>query len=142
MASLQGLALLLDELYCHHKRGLSQWERNGHPIDTLFFAFAFFVMSFEEIHLAWVIGACALSCLVILKDEWVHVHCVDGFESFLHAFLFVLHPVTLICAYWAATSYQLHSLLFWLGMILTIGAGVQWTYWHFRGPRADENIRT
>ena len=32
---LQGLAMLVDELLFHRRRGLPRWERIGHPIDTL-----------------------------------------------------------------------------------------------------------
>ena len=33
--AVQGLAILVDEFWFHHRRGLPRWERLGHPIDTL-----------------------------------------------------------------------------------------------------------
>jgi hypothetical protein len=42
--------------------------------------------------------AASFSCLFITKDEWIHVrHCTGG-EMWLHAFLFVMHPVLLAIA--------------------------------------------
>src|SRR6185295_1334290 len=33
--ALQGLAMAVDELWFHRRRGLPRWERLGHPLDTL-----------------------------------------------------------------------------------------------------------
>lgn len=133
-AALQSLALVVDEGYCHHKRGLPLWERRGHAIDTFFFALPFLAMGMNASDTA-IAGFSLLSCLIILKDEWVHAGRIDGFESFLHAFLFLIHPLTLLSAYWVKSSTSFGHWLFWVGVSLWVIALAQFTYWHKWGPR-------
>jgi hypothetical protein len=96
-AGLQALAMAADEWICHRKRGLPQWERIGHPLDTLSVAicYAWLVMTprTDPHGLPVYIGLAALSCLLITKDEPVHAKLCDANESWLHAVLFVLHPI-------------------------------------------------
>ncbi len=33
--AVQGIAMAVDELHFHRRRGLGRWERLGHPLDTL-----------------------------------------------------------------------------------------------------------
>ena len=92
--ALQAIVMIVDEAYCHRRRGLPRWERLGHPLDTLTIA----------ICLAWrlAVGAdavyvalAAFSTIFVTKDEWVHAaRCTPG-EQWLHSLLFVLHPVVL-----------------------------------------------
>ncbi|NGX40031.1 MAG: hypothetical protein KR126chlam1_01371 [Chlamydiae bacterium] len=95
---LQMLVILFDEYYFHLKRGLPLWERIGHPIDTLtVFACLIFVITipYSPLMLKWYISLCVLSCLMVTKDEWVHKHVCPASEQWLHALLFVNHPIML-----------------------------------------------
>lgn len=98
---VQGLVMTVDEFYCHRRRVLRRWERVGHPIDTLVFALclAFLVFVAPSSAALWgYAGLSVFSCLMISKDEWQHQELCSGFENWLHALLFILHPVVLIWA--------------------------------------------
>jgi hypothetical protein len=98
-ALLQMLAMLADEGVCHRKRGLPLWERLGHPIDTLSVAacYGWLVASRPESRaLAIYVGLVAFSCLLVTKDEFVHVRICNAFESWLHGVLFMLHPTVFL----------------------------------------------
>jgi hypothetical protein len=99
-AGLQAMAMAADEWICHRRRGLPKWERVGHPLDTLSVAvcYAWLVVSrpAEPNALPVYIGLSALSCLMITKDEPVHAKLCDAQESWLHAVLFVLHPIVFL----------------------------------------------
>ncbi len=87
-----------DELYFHRKRGLDRWERVGHPFDTLsvVLCIAWLVLaSPSRSHLAVYAGLSAFSCLLITKDEPVHTRRCGPGEHWVHAFLFVVHPISL-----------------------------------------------
>lgn len=96
--ALQALAIGVDEVYFHWKRGLPKWERLGHPMDTLslltclgmviFIPFSIFAL---QIYCALAV----LSCFMVTKDEFVHKEHCCGAENWLHALLFILHPITL-----------------------------------------------
>ncbi len=99
--ALQGFAMFFDEFYFHHKRGLPLWERIGHPIDTLsvFSCYLFISLAeFNETNLYIYTGLCALSCLLVTKDEFVHTTHCDAKENWLHSILFILHPITFLSA--------------------------------------------
>jgi hypothetical protein len=94
---LQAIAMVFDELYFHRKRGLPLWERNGHPIDTfsVILCYLFLVTQTPtDLTLKIYIALCAFSCLLITKDEFVHTEHCEAAENWLHAVLFVLHPIT------------------------------------------------
>jgi hypothetical protein len=105
---LQGLVMTVDEFYCHHRRVLRRWERWGHPIDTLAFAacLAFLLFVPPGDSALWIYGCLSVgSSLLISKDEWQHLELCSGFENWLHAILFIVHPVVLIWAgylWWSA----------------------------------------
>jgi small-conductance mechanosensitive channel len=98
---LQGAAMLVDELHFHRRRGLPRWERIGHPLDTLTVVACFAVtvgVPFSTGALGMYVALAAFSCLFITKDEIVHAaRCAAG-EQWLHAVLFVLHPIVLAAA--------------------------------------------
>jgi hypothetical protein len=99
--SIQALLMFWDEWGYHRKRGLGAWERWGHPIDSIIYAAALALPAFAPPAAgpirAYVVLA-ALSCLVITKDEWVHTReCAAG-EHWVHALLFIVHPLVLIAA--------------------------------------------
>jgi hypothetical protein len=90
--------MAFDELHFHRRRGLRAWERIGHPLDTLTMlacmAWALLATPTPE-HVAVYAGLAVLSCLFITKDEIVHArHCAPG-EHWVHALLFVVHPLSL-----------------------------------------------
>ena len=95
---LQAFALLADEFYFHRKRGLGYWESWGHPVDIM--CFLLFIgwietQSWSESNFAIALGFAAISCLIITKDEWVHQKEASLGETWLHSFLFVLHPIVI-----------------------------------------------
>lgn len=96
---LQSIVIGCDEWYFHVKRGLPLWERIGHPLDTLslivclgFLLLVPFSASAVKIYL----GLGAISCLMVTKDEWVHKHLCPASENWLHALLFINHPLVLL----------------------------------------------
>jgi hypothetical protein len=103
IAALGGQAALMvtDEFHFHRARRLPRWERIGHPLDTLT------VLSCYAVTLAFSPGDRAVaayaalavfSCLFVTKDEIVHARLCGPAEHWLHALLFVLHPVVLAVA--------------------------------------------
>ncbi|MEP7052538.1 MAG: hypothetical protein ABJB12_19380 [Pseudomonadota bacterium] len=99
-AALQGLVMLADELVFHRKRGLPRWERLGHPLDTLTAALCYgwlaAVPATGANAISVYVALCAFSCLFITKDEFVHARLCEPLETWLHALLFVLHPVVFL----------------------------------------------
>ena len=95
---IQALATATDELYFHRRRGLPQWERIGHPLDTLSvlacYAVALALPPTASSLRIYVIAA-AFSCLFVTKDEIVHAKFCEPLEHWLHALLFILHPIVL-----------------------------------------------
>lgn len=98
---LQAIAILFDEAYFHWKRGLPKWERIGHPLDTLSLLSCLvmvLMVPFSAYTLKFYVALSVLSCFMVTKDEFVHKHHCPGAENWLHACLFILHPITLIMA--------------------------------------------
>ncbi len=100
---VQGLVMMIDEFYFHRKRGLPRWERIGHPLDTMTVILCLSYVklsSFNEYSCMIYFALFIFSCLVVTKDEWVHQRLCSPFEQWLHALLFILHPVVLfMCGY-------------------------------------------
>lgn len=100
---LQGFAMTVDEFFFHRRRGLGRWERLGHPLDSFFMlvplAWAL-ATDFNPRNLVIFILLGAFSCLLVTKDEPVHTAACSSGENWLHAVLFVLHPLTLAGAAW------------------------------------------
>jgi hypothetical protein len=95
---LQALCMLVDELYFHRARGLPRWERIGHPLDTLSVLSCYALalsLAPSPGHLGLYLGLAGFSCLLVTKDELVHAQRCPPLEHWLHALLFVLHPVVL-----------------------------------------------
>ena len=99
-AALQALAMFVDEVVFHRKRGLPRWERVGHPLDTLTAALCYgwlAIVPASSAHALLVyVALCAFSCLFITKDEFVHARLCEPLETWLHALLFVLHPIVFL----------------------------------------------
>ncbi len=99
----QALCLLVDEFVFHHRRGLGKWERRGHPIDTLSVLACFCVPAFfapSPSALFWFAVLSVFSSLLVTKDEWVHAAECEPLEHWLHAVLFIVHPVVFIAVGW------------------------------------------
>src|ERR1051325_4243964 len=93
--------MLFDEFYFHWRRSLPRWERLGHPLDTLTVLLCWGVILFLPPTRGAVSLYAALavfSCLFVTKDEWVHKEYCPAGEHWLHALLFVLHPLLMISA--------------------------------------------
>jgi hypothetical protein len=126
----------IDELWFHRRRGLHRWERIGHPLDTLTVVVPFGWLLFHPSHdrhaLVFYAVCSALSCLFVTKDEGIHTRECSAGEHWLHAILFVLHPVVFIAfaLIWAMGG---HEMLLILQLGATIGFGVhQLVYWTSR----------
>jgi hypothetical protein len=97
---LQAAAMAIDELHFHRRRGLGRWERVGHPLDTMtFLACIVWTLAVPPTGRALIgyLVLAAFSCLFVTKDEPVHARRCTAGEQWLHALLFVLHPISLAC---------------------------------------------
>ena len=95
---MQALATVADEFYFHRRRGLPRWERIGHPLDTLTVLACFAIalaLPLTAASLRTYVALAAFSCLFVTKDEIVHAKYCEPFEHWVHALLFVLHPIVL-----------------------------------------------
>jgi hypothetical protein len=141
--AVQAASMLVDELHFHRRRGLPRWERIGHPLDTLTVLACYAVaLAFppDAGHLRLFVGFAIFSCLFVTKDELVHAKLCPPGEHWLHAILFVLHPVVL-----AVTA------LLWIdgsGGLVALQAGAtlafglyQLAYWAWRGPVPESVAR-
>jgi hypothetical protein len=143
---LQGIAMFFDEFYFHHKRRLGQWERIGHPIDTLsiLLCYLFVKLSlFSTFHFCIFLALAFFSSLLITKDEFVHKRECDAAECWLHGVLFVLHPMVLgsVCWIWySPTPFLSQVLSIQLGLILCFMI-YQITYWSFSGGSYGKSSR-
>lgn len=133
---LQACAMLVDEFYFHHRRGLPLWEKVGHPFDsmTVFLSY-FYLTQFPptDEHLYVYIGLCSFSCLFITKDEFIHSLKCEASENWLHSILFILHPITFLSAgvIWWQNLYP--SFLIVQPVIILVFMGYQITYWSMFG---------
>jgi hypothetical protein len=92
---LQALATAVDEAWYHRRRGLPRWERIGHPLDTLTVA-ATYAWGLAGGSLAGYVALASFSCLFVTKDEVVHQRACASGEHWVHALLFVLHPIVFL----------------------------------------------
>jgi hypothetical protein len=102
-AALQATAMLVDEGWFHRRRGLPRWERLGHPLDTLttLVCYAWLLLSSPSTTTLGVyIALAGFSCLFVTKDEPVHARVCTPGEQWLHAVLFVLHPIVFAAWGW------------------------------------------
>lgn len=139
-SALQGVVMLVDEGYFHRRRGLPRWERVGHPLDTLTVAvcYAWLVFAPRTAPVIPVYAALAIfSCLFVTKDEVVHARLCSRAECWLHALLFLLHPIVLASFGYAWMNGGAWLVPIQLGLTLVMGAW-QIAYWSFlrRGVQA------
>lgn len=124
--AIHGVLMVVDEAI-HERRGLSTWERRGHPLDSLTVMACFYFIQFfapSESNVAVYLGLGVFSTIFITKDEWVHQKECGPIEQWLHALLFILHPIALYLAYhlWVTGEFA------WLLRGLPIVATVLFTY--------------
>ena len=139
----QMICMAADEFWFHRKRGLPRWERIGHPLDTLTVAACLLwilcVRPGSRAVIAFILLA-VFSCVFVTKDEPVHrTHCSSA-EQWLHALLFMLHPIVLACAafLWPGSSPPMlrfsgfEKAFLELSLLLMLSFGTyQFVYWNF-----------
>jgi 2-polyprenyl-6-hydroxyphenyl methylase/3-demethylubiquinone-9 3-methyltransferase len=137
---LQGVVMVVDEGWFHRARGLPRWERIGHPLDTLTIVLC----------LAWLlattpdspsalpvyIGLAVFSTLFVTKDELVHAKLCSPGEHWLHAILFVLHPIVLAAFGYLWWTGAVGLLLGQLGITIAFMA-YQVIYWNLEGADTE-----
>lgn len=99
---LHGILMLVDEFWYHRRREVPSWERLGHPLDTLTvflpLVLIWFIAPTPGMKTLFIILA-VFSCIFVTKDEWVHKHYCEPGELWLHALLFLLHPLLFFSAW-------------------------------------------
>ncbi len=85
--------------------------------------------------LSFYIGLALVSCLLVTKDEWVHARLCTPGEQWLHALLFILHPIVLINLGWIWAHSELQQTYLKALEIITAITGLyfiyQVVYWNF-----------
>jgi len=156
---LQASALFFDEFFFHMKRGLPRWERIGHPLDTLTVLAVNAVTllaQFSSQSLLIFLSLAMFSCMFVTKDEWVHQRECEAAEHWLHAVLFVCHPMTFASSvfFWLLRDSPLllgvdgeyfslaSNILRGQFTLLLIFLSYQIIYWNvFRSRAADSDAR-
>jgi hypothetical protein len=150
---LQGILIGFDEFYFHWRRGLPRWERIGHPLDTLSVLLCFLfllVVPYSPFFLKIYIGLALFSCIFVTKDEFVHKECCPATEQWLHAVLFLNHPVLLTIGgiFWYSLQQSAHAPFAWFhpflrtflwGQVATmvLFAAYQIIYWNLLWKKAN-----
>jgi 2-polyprenyl-6-hydroxyphenyl methylase/3-demethylubiquinone-9 3-methyltransferase len=141
--ALQMVAMAVDEGVCHRKRELPRWERIGHPLDTLTIAICLawlVAMPRGAAHaLSVYVALAAASTLFVTKDEPVHARMCTPAEHWLHALLFVLHPVVL--GAFAVMWWTGHARLLVVQLAIVGAFGVyQLVYWNVLRERSRRAV--
>lgn len=129
---IQAVLIFIDEFYFHHRRGLPKWERIGHPLDTatiLLVVIWTLITDFTSLHLKIFIFLALVSLFFITKDEFVHKDVCPKVEMWLHALLFINHPILLTSA--AFMWKEGHTLfLSTQAIFITLFLSYQIIYWN------------
>jgi hypothetical protein len=140
-AALQALAMLVDEAWYHRRRGLGRWERLGHPVDTasvaLCYAWLLATRPGEPRALPVYVALAFASSLLVTKDEPVHARQCRPGEHWLHAVLFVLHPIVFVAfgALWWSGARAIIATQLGLTIALMVYQLVYWSLWWKPEPR-------
>ena len=146
--ALQVICMAFDELYFHRRRVLKKWERLGHPLDTLTVLICLVWLLIAQPNSTNLLVYAILgtfSTIFITKDEWQHQkYCKSG-EHWLHALLFILHPLVFIAAgllWYADYPSQIHQFISYegwehyqllTGSLMIFGCGIyQLLYWNIK----------
>ena len=146
--ALQVICMAFDELYFHRRRVMAKWERLGHPLDTLTVIICLVWLLLTQPNSTNLLVYAILgifSTIFITKDEWQHQKYCESGEHWLHALLFVLHPLVLIAAgllWYAKQPGEIHRLISYdgweyyqlmVGCLMIFGCGIyQLLYWNIR----------
>ncbi len=98
---IQSLVIAADEFRFHRRRHVPKWEKWGHSLDTLSLLLCFSSILFlkPDAQGLKLYGLLAISsCLFVTKDEFIHSRLCSPMEHWLHAVLFLLHPLVLLGA--------------------------------------------
>jgi hypothetical protein len=131
--ALQAGLMGLDEFHFHRQRSLPLWERIGHPIDTLTVVVCYlylWLFSSSFTNLGVYIALCAVSSLFVTKDEIVHASRCGWEEHWLHAALFMMHPIAFMAAGWAWMQGQDASAFLVLALTISGFGLYQFLYWN------------
>jgi hypothetical protein len=129
----QAALMLVDEFHFHHQRRLPHWERIGHPLDTLsvLACYAMTIMlSPSDGAVVRYAALAVFSCLFVTKDEFIHARLCGPGEHWLHAALFVLHPVVLTMAALLWREGEHRALLTAQGTVTLVFGIYQTVYWN------------
>lgn len=142
--ALQAIVMLADEGLYHRLRGLPRWERIGHPLDTLTIALCLgwlvAVPRSAPSALTVYVGLAIFSTLFVTKDEPIHARLCKPGEHWLHAMLFVLHPIVLaaFAALWWSGE---HGTILTIQLVVTVAfGGYQTIYWNVLRDRAPPPV--
>jgi 2-polyprenyl-6-hydroxyphenyl methylase / 3-demethylubiquinone-9 3-methyltransferase len=139
VVALQGAAMVVDEIWFHHRRELPRWERIGHPLDTLTVALCIgWLLATSPSHgaaLPVYATLAIVSTLFVTKDEWVHAGACTAGEQWLHSVLFTLHPVLLATFAYVWWHGYTELLVGQLAVTLAFMT-YQVVYWNVLEPRA------
>ena len=138
---LQGIIMVVDEGWFHRARGLPRWERIGHPLDTLTIVLCLTWLLVttpgSPAALPVYIGLAIFSTLFVTKDEGVHARLCSPGEHWLHAVLFVLHPIVLAAFAYLWWTGAVGLLLGQLGITIAFMA-YQILYWNLEADSEPE----
>jgi hypothetical protein len=132
----QGVLMLVDEFGFHRRRDMPRWERLGHPVDTLSVLAPVLLALLLPPEKPWVVLFVALaifSSLLVTKDEAVHSRLCSAGEQWLHAVLFLLHPLV-FAAVWILWK---EGEGVWVALQAALTAGFfAWQLLYWNGPWA------
>jgi hypothetical protein len=134
----QGTVMAADEFVFHRGRAqkMPRWERLGHPLDTLTVLIPVLMALLLPPSRPWTLlfaGLALFSCLFVTKDEAVHARQCTGGEQWLHAILFLLHPLLFAAVYvlWMEGGRG------WISLQALLAAGfLCWQLFYWNGPWA------
>lgn len=142
---LQAVCMFFDELYFHRKRGLGLWEKIGHPLDTLTviacYLFLYFA-SFTTENMLIFASLAFFSSVFVTKDEFIHSKLCEPAENWLHAFLFILHPICFLSAalIWRSEGPG-SAFIFVQSIVLLFVIIYQIIYWSFPWKKSLRTIK-
>ncbi|MCB9091414.1 MAG: hypothetical protein H6621_09740 [Halobacteriovoraceae bacterium] len=139
LMGLHVLLLNLDEYLFNKKRGHSPYETVSVISDGILFLIPLLIATFVTYSESWVWTykiLAGLSMLSVVKNEFFYRN-LEVKERFIHACLYVLHPMILFTFYesWTHNYFKEHT-YFWMVQILYFGLGMkmviyQLIYWNY-----------
>lgn len=138
---LHGILFTYDEYILNKKRGLTQSEINSASADGFLYLIIIgmtLFAPFGEISKVIYLTLCFISCLSIIKNEWLYPS-LDRIERLVHAGLYVLHPLILYAFYlsWQSDFFNT-EMTFWMMQLFYFILGfkamtyhvIYWNYMH------------